>query len=347
MRLRRSRGSLGVDVGSGQIKMIAVERDGEQARVTALGIEALPTDAIVGGEVMDYHVVVDRLRALRDRLGVKAKGVATSVSGRDVIVKRIKMDRMREQEARQVIRWEAEQHVPFDMDSVSLDFEILDPEADGLQMEVLLVAAKKDLVETRMRLLEEAGFETVVIDIDAFAVQTAFEHGYEHAPYGTFCMVNVGREVTNLNLIESGNPILTRDLPLGERKFTEVLVRELGISLEESETMLRGSESLDPRAHRALDEAIEGLVTPIERARTFLSTSEGSRAKLDEIVLSGGGASIPGLGDAITERLSVPVTTLDPLRGLEIDASVHETLRQRGGPPVLAVAVGLGLRGRE
>jgi type IV pilus assembly protein PilM len=346
MKLRRSRDSLAVDVGSGQIKMLAVTRAGERSRIAALGIEPLPTDAIVGGEVMDYHLVVDRLRSLRERIGSKAKTVATSVSGRDVIVKRIKMDRMKEQEARQVIRWEAEQHVPFDMDSVSLDFEILDPEADGLQMEVLLVAAKKDLVETRMRLLEEAGFQTTIIDIDAFAVQSAFEHGYEQAHYGTFCLVNIGREITNLNLIDRGSPILTRDLALGERKFGEVLVRELGVSLDEAEGLLRGTEALDPRARQALDEAVESLVTPVERARTFLSASEGARAKLDEIVLSGGGASIPGLAETIASRLDVPVTTLDPLRGMDVDPSVQETVRQRGGAAVLAVAVGLGLRGR-
>jgi type IV pilus assembly protein PilM len=257
------------------------------------------------------------------------------------------MDRMKEQEARQVIRWEAEQHVPFDMDSVSLDFEILDPEADGLQMEVLLVAAKKDLVETRMRLLEEAGFQTAVIDIDAFAVQAAFEHGYEHARYGTFCLVNIGHEITNLNLVEGGSPVLTRDLALGERKFGEVLVRELGVSLDEAEGLMRGKEELDPRARKALDEAIESLVTPIERARKFLITNEDARAKLDEIVLSGGGASIPGLAATISERLAVPVTTLDPLRGMDMDPAAQETVRQHGGPAVLAVAVGLGLRGRE
>jgi type IV pilus assembly protein PilM len=345
--MRRARGNLAVDIGSGQIKMVAVEGAAERPKIAAVGIEPLPTDAIVGGEVMDYHLVVDRLRALRGRLGIKGKSVATSVSGRDVIVKRIKMDRMKEQEAQQVIRWEAEQHVPFDMDSVSLDFEILDPEADGLQMEVLLVAAKRDLVETRMRLLEDAGLQTAVIDIDAFAVQTAFEHGYEHASYGTFCMVNVGREITNLNLVEGGSPILTRDLALGERKFAEVLVRDLEISLEDAEGMLRGHDALEPRARQALGEAIEGLVTPIERARTFLSSSEGSRAKLDEIVLSGGGASIPGLAETIGERLSVPVTTLDALRGLDVDPAAQEMIREHGGAAALAVAVGLGLRGKE
>ncbi len=347
MKLRRSRGTLAVDIGSGQIKTLAVERSGDRPRVTAAAIEPLPADAIVGGEVMDYHLVVESLRALRERIGKRSLTVATSVSGRDVIVKRIKMDRMKEQEARQVIRWEAEQHVPFDMDSVSIDFEILDPDADGLQMEVLLVAAKKDLVETRMRLLQEAGYEAAVIDIDAFAVQSAFEHGYEHAPYGTFCLVNIGREITNLNLVESGSPILTRDLALGERKFGEALVRELGMSLDEAERMLLGDEPLDPRAGQALGEAIESLITPIERARTFLSTTEGGHARLDEVVLSGGGSSIPGLAETVAERLSVPVTILDPLRGLQVDASVQETARLHGGSAVLAVAVGLGLRGRD
>ncbi|MFN2384186.1 MAG: type IV pilus assembly protein PilM [Gemmatimonadota bacterium] len=315
--------------------------------MTALGIEPLQPDAIVAGEVMDYHLVVDSLRALRERLGIKGRAVATAVSGRDVIVKRIKMDRMREQEARQVIRWEAEQHVPFDMDSVSLDFEVLDPEADGLQMEVLLVAAKRELVETRMRLLEEAGFGTAIIDLDAFAVQTAFEHNYEHATYGTFCLVNIGREITNLNLIEGGRPILTRDLAVGERKFAEALVRELGVSLDDAERLLRSSAALEPKTQEALAEAIESLVTPVERARAFLTTTEGGRTQLDEVVLSGGGAQLPGVAAAIGDRLTTAVTVLDPLRGLDIEPQLQQTIADHGGAAVLAVAVGLGLRGKE
>ncbi|HUP19391.1 MAG TPA: type IV pilus assembly protein PilM [Gemmatimonadota bacterium] len=346
MIFRKAKKPLAVDIGSSQIKALGLDGDASAPRVTSLAIETLPTDAIVGGEVMDYHLVVDALRGLRERVAGKGRPVATAVSGRDVIVKRIKMDRMREQEARQVIRWEAEQHVPFDMDSVNLDFEILDPEADGLQMEVLLVAAKRDLIESRMRMFSEAGFDVGVIDLEAFAVETAFEHGYDHSEYGAFCLVNVGREVTNLNLVENGRPLLTRDLPVGERRFVESLVRELGISSEEAAERLRARDP-GPDDRKALAEAIESLVTPVERARSFMAAAEGGTARLDEVVLSGGGATLPGLREAIAERLQTEVTLMDPLRGLQVSPEDQLTIEQHGGSGIMAVAAGLALRGKE
>lgn len=347
MGFGRSQATLAIDIGSSEITMLALEHKDDSAVVVELGYQPLEPDVIVGGEVMDYHLVVEALRELGRRVKVKPIAVATSVSGRDVIVKRIKMDRMREEEAQQVIRWEAEQHVPFDMNNVNLDFEILDPEEDGLQMDVLIVAAKRDLVETRMRLLQDAGFETTVIDTNAFAVQTAFEHNYEHASFGTFCLVNVGHEVTNLSLIENSRPILTRDLAAGERKFAEALGRELGVSLEEAGNRLHGAEGEGQEAIRVLDQAIDSLVTPIERARVFLSASEGARPQLDEVVLSGPGAGIPGVRDAVASRLQTEVTLLDPLRHVELESGLQTAAETPGERAALAVAVGLGLRGEE
>lgn len=346
--LGRSPSILSIDIGSSQLKMVSIESGRSRPRLAAAGVEPMQPDAIVGGEVMDYHLVVQSLQALRERLGVKAKAAATAVSGRDVIVKRIKMDRMREEEARQVIRWEAEQHVPFDIGSVSLDFDILDPDEDGLQMEVLLVAAKTDLVESRMELLQEAGFETAVIDLDAFAAQTAFEQNYEHATYGTFCLVNVGREITNLNLIEIGRPLLTRDIAVGERKFAEALVKELDIPLEEAEGILRNGSDMEPEARSALDKEIDNLVTPIERAQAFLASKEAAgESHLDEIVLSGGGALNPCISEAISDRMETAVTIMDPLRGLEVTPGARAGLAEIASPAMLAVAVGLGLRERK
>jgi len=342
----KSRGTVAVDLGSGQVKMLVLENGSVAPKIVALGIERLQPDAIVGGDVMDYHVVVDAVRALRKRLDIKARSAATAVSGRDVIVKRIKMDRMRESEAEKVIRWEAEQHVPFDMDSVSLDFEILDPEGDGLQMDVLLVAAKMDLVETRMRLLKEAGFDTAIIDVDSFAVQTAFESAYDHAGYGSFCLVNIGREVANLSLIEQTTPILTRDLAIGTRRFAEALVKELGISLEEAEARLRSEGPVDAASSEALKEPIESLVAPVERARSILMSGD-SQGRLDEVVLSGGGARLPGLAESIERRLGTKVTILDPFRAVAATSEIERMVEGHGGPQVLAVAVGLGLRGKE
>jgi type IV pilus assembly protein PilM len=202
-------------------------------------------------------------------------------------------------------------------------------------------------VETRIRLLEEAGFETAVIDVDSFAVQTAFERSYDHAGYGSFCLVNIGREISNLSLIEQTTPVLTRDLALGTRRFAEALVKELGISLEEAEMRLRNEVEMDAASREALKEPIESVVAPVERARSILMSSETSQGRLDEVVLSGGGARLPGLGEAIERRLGTKVTILDPLRAVSATADVERAVAGHGGPPVLAVAVGLGLRGKE
>jgi type IV pilus assembly protein PilM len=240
------------------------------------------------------------------------------------------------------MRWEAEQHVPFDIDSVSLDFEILDPEADGPQMEVVIVAAKKELVESRVRLLEEGGFEPAVIDIDAFAVQTAFEHAYERARYGTYCIVNVGYEITSVSLICDGRPLLTRDIAVGERRFEEALGEVLGVTMEEARLRLQDRDDPDPLARHALASVVDGFVTPLERARAFLSTSEGE-SELDEILLSGSGAGLPGLREALAERLEIPVILLDPFHGLEVEPGVRAGLLE---PEARASGGGRGSRSR-
>ena len=334
MILRRSRTAVAVDLGSRHIRLVAIEHDGSKPRLVAFEREPIDPECVVAGEIMDFHGVADALRRVRERSGIRRRPAATSVSGRDVIVKRVRMDRMRE----------AEQHVPFDIDSVSLDFEILDPEAVSPQMEVVIVAAKKELVESRMRLLEEGGFEPAVIEIDAFAVQTVFEHGYEHARYGTFCLLNIGYEITSLSLVRDARPLLTRDIATGERRFEEVLVEALGVTLEEARRRLLEPGELDPPARHALAGVLEGFVTPIERARAYLATSEGEAQDLDEVVLAGSGACLPGLRDGLADRLGTPVTILDALRELEVDPAIRASLLDPAARASLAIPVGLGLR---
>ena len=167
------------------------------------------------------------------------------MGGRDVIIKKIAMDRMKEAEAREVIRWEAEQHVPFDMDNVELDFQILDPEGEGLQMTVLLVAAKRELVETKLALLADVGLEPQIIDVDAFALHNAFEVNYPEAMRGVVGLVNIGHETTNINILDDGIPVLTRDIPVGTRRFREDMQRERGLSAEDADRCCRASSAGD------------------------------------------------------------------------------------------------------
>src|SRR5947208_3478274 len=222
--------SVGLDIGSGIIKLVVIDHGGSEPELTKVATTEVAADAIVEGEVMDPGLVSEAIRGLFEAAGVKRKSVVTAVGGRDVIVKKIQMDRMKEADAREVIRWEAEQHVPFDMANVELDFQILDPDAEGLQMNVLLVAAKRELVESRVGLLGEAGLDPSIIDVDAFAIHNAFELNHPDAMQGVVGLVNIGHEVTNVNILEDGIPVLTRDLSVGTRRFREDLQRENGLA---------------------------------------------------------------------------------------------------------------------
>jgi len=232
--------SVGLDIGSGIIKLVVVDHSGSEPELAKVATTEVAADAIVEGEVMDPGIVAEAIRGLFSAAGVKQRSVVTAVGGRDVIVKKIQMDRMKEADAREVIRWEAEQHVPFDMANVELDFQILDPDAEGLQMNVLLVAAKRELVEGRVGLLNEAGLEPGIIDVDAFAIHNAFELNHPDAMQGVVGLVNIGHEVTNVNILEDGVPVLTRDLSVGTRRFREDLQREKGLSAEDAERVIQG-----------------------------------------------------------------------------------------------------------
>src|SRR5258706_11420669 len=232
--------TVGLDIGSGIIKLVVVDHSGSEPELVKVATTEVAADAIVEGEVMDPGIVSEAIRGLLSTAGVKQKRVVTAVGGRDVIVKKIQMDRMKEGDAREVIRWEAEQHVPFDMANVELDFQILDPDAEGLQMNVLLVAAKRELVENRNGLLAEAGLEPAIVDVDAFAIHNAFELNHPDPMQGVVGLVNIGHETTNVNILEDGVPVLTRDLAVGTRRFREDMQREKGLSAEDSEKAIQG-----------------------------------------------------------------------------------------------------------
>ena len=271
----RSKTTVALDIGSGLIKLVAVTHGAGDPVLSKVAYTSVVDDAIVEGEIMDPGIVADAIKGLLASAGVKTKQVVIAVGGRDVIIKKIQMDRMKEADAREVIRWEAEQHVPFDMENVELDFQILDPEGEGLQMTVLLVAAKRELVENKVALLAEAGLTASIIDVDAFALHNAFEVNYPDEMRGVVGLVNIGHEMTNINILEDGIPVLTRDLPVGTRRFREDIQRERGLSAEEADQLLQGferNEILDP----FLETRGEELAVGIERAAAFLQSASRS-----------------------------------------------------------------------
>ncbi len=339
----RKKITIGLDIGSGCIKAAVIDHSSGTPELSKVVVTPLGETAIVDGEVMDPGLVSDAIRQTLEATGAKTKHIVAAVGGRDVIVKKIAIERVKEAQARELMRWEAEQHVPFDMESVELDFQILDPEADGLEMSVLLVAAKRELVLARRHLLDEAGASPAVIDVDAFALHNAFEANHPDAMEGTVALINIGNEVTNLNILDDGVPILTRDLTVGTRRFREDLQREHGISGEDGEHMLRGFDRT-----LELDGAValrgEEIAVGIERASTFLATSSRNFGQIRAVYACGGGSRVPGLLPWLAERLRITVQPANALARIAVRDGALELLAADEIAPLLMLPVGLALR---
>jgi type IV pilus assembly protein PilM len=299
-------------------------------------------DAIVDGEVMDPVLVAETVRSVIDSAGLKKKDIVAAVGGHDVIIKKIPMDRMSDADAREVIRWEAEQHVPFDMDNVQLDFQILDPEKSTPQMSVLLVAAKRELIENRLSLMSDAGLNTVIIDVDAFALHNAFEQNYPEALGGLVALVNIGHETTNLNLLDDGVPVMVRDIPFGSRRLREGLQRERGLTADVAEQTIQGKGgAVDMRSF--INDRVDELAVAIERAVAFIVSQSGS-AGVGRVFVSGGGARVPGMVEALGQRLSVQAQLANPLQRIAVKPEVTESVALDEFSPMLMLPVGLALR---
>ena len=339
----RKKNTVGLDIGSGLIKVAVIDHSGPAPELVRVAIAPLLADAIVEGEIMDPAIVSEAIMAALQSAGVTTRDVVTAVGGRDVIIKKIQIERVKEQQARELMRWEAEQHVPFDMESVELDFQILDPDAGGMEMNVLLVAAKRELIESKLRVLGEAGLTPVAVDVDAFALHNAFELNYPEAMQGVVALVNIGHEVTNINILDDGIPILTRDITVGTRRFREDLQRDRGLSPDEASQLIQGYDR-SPHLDAVLDGRGEEIAVGVERAAAFLASSSRSAGNLRSVYICGGGSRIPGLGEALGVRLRLPVEHANPLANLAVREGALESLVTDEVAPLLMLSIGLALR---
>ena len=339
----RKRTTIGLDIGSGLIKVAVIDHSKKQPELQRVAIQPLMQDAIVEGEVMDPGVVTEAIQAALASAGVKTKHVVTAVGGRDVIIKKIQIERVKEQQARELMRWEAEQHVPFDMESVELDFQILDPDGEGNEMNVLLVAAKRELVEAKLRALTDAGLESAMVDVDAFALHNAFEMNHPEAMEGMVALVNIGHDVTNINILEEGVPILTRDLTLGTRRFNEDLQRDRGVSGDEATALIMGNDR-SPHLDAVNETRGEEIAVGVERAVAFLASNIKGGAAVRALFTCGGGARIPGLTEQLGTRLRIEGTKANPLSVLAVAEGALEGLSADDVATLLMLPIGLALR---
>lgn len=339
----RKRTTIGLDVGSGQVKVAVMDHSGSEPELVKVAIVPLLADAIVEGEVMDPGIVSEAIQSALQMVGGGKGDIVTAVGGRDVIIKKIQIERVKEQQARELMRWEAEQHVPFDMESVQMDFQILDPFGDGPDMSVLLVAAKQDLVDAKLRLLSDAGVSAAIVDVDAFALHNAFELNYPDAMQGVVALVNIGHEVTNINILDEGIPILTRDITVGTRRFREDLQRDRGLSGDEAAAMIEGYDR-SPHLDAVIDTRGEEIAVGVERAVAFLASSSRSASAINAVYICGGGSRIPGLADALAQRLRLRVEPANPLANLRVRDGALDSLVTDEVAPLLMLPIGLALR---
>jgi type IV pilus assembly protein PilM len=343
----RAKGLVGLDLGSSAVKLVELrERKGE-FHLQRLGVEPLSPEAIVDGSIMDSSLVVDAILKLNEETRVKNTNYATSLSGHSVIIKRIQVPGMNEDELADSIQWEAEQYIPFDINDVRLDYVVLDGEGRmGDQMEVLLVAVKRDKVNDYTSVISQTGKQPVLVDVDAFALQNAYEINYDLDPLRTVALINMGAGVTNINVISRGATVFWRDISFGGNQFTEELQRELNLSFEQAEALKRG-EHVDRYSPADVRPVLDGvsaeMASEIQKTFDFYSHTS-SEGPVDELVLSGGCALTPNLQQVLRDRFQVPVEQMNPLRRIHYRESDFDSAWLQSIAPMLAVAVGLAVR---
>jgi type IV pilus assembly protein PilM len=347
--------ALGLDIGSTSVKMILLKEQKKRGQTSyalqSFGMKPLPPEAIVDGALMNSTAIVQALQELMSELKIKSKDVAIGVSGHSVIIKKIQMPRMSQNELEESIQWEAEQYIPFDVKDVNIDTQILDSggnDATG-QMDVLLVAAKKDMINDYTTVVSESGLLPVVVDVDAFAVQNMFSTNYDVPDKETVVLINAGASVVNINIISNGITVFTRDVTIGGNQFTEEIQKQLNVSYEEAEALKIGgtrgdSDAVVPQeVERVLLSVAEQVAGEIQRSLDFYAGTAVD-ANFTKVYLSGGTAKIPALFKTIETRVGVPVEILNPFRKIDVDNRKFDPAFIMEVAPMAAVAVGLALR---
>ncbi len=345
-----SRSIVGLDVGSSTIKAVELTMKGRSGgfELSHLGVANVPAEAIVQGAFLNASAITEAIREAIDNGKIKTKNVAAAVSGHSVIVKKVSLPAMSREELDEQIRWEAEQYIPFDVNEVNLDFQILGGGNDEGQMEVLLVAAKKDLIDDYVQVIHEAGLVPVAIDVAAFAVENAFEANYAESRGSTVALVNVGAQVVNINIVAGGVPCFTRDITTAGNQYTEEIQKALSISFSEAERIKlggrkSGSQDVVPQeVEQAIQSVTETVIGEISRSLDFYgATSADSR--IEKVYLAGGASKVSGFAKAFHDRTGLAVAVLNPLTRM-LPSSRYEPDYLDDLAPALGVGVGLALR---
>jgi len=347
--LRKSKAVVGLDIGSSAVKAVELKAVGKGFKVVAFAMEPVPPDSIVDGAIIDGAAVADAIRRVFENKAFKTKEVAASLSGNAVIVKKINLPVMTEAELAESIYWEAEQYIPFDIQDVNLDYQILNSgtgEESAGTMDVLLVAAKKEKIADYTGVISQAGRLPVIVDVDAFALQNAYEVNYGLEPGAVVVLLNAGASAININIITGDQSVFTRDISMGGNSYTEAVQKELNLPFESAEQIKRGHpvegvtfEEVQPVLHAVT----ENVLLEIQKTFDFFKATASSD-RIDRIVISGGASRVDGFTVSLQERFNTGVEVFDPFKTIAFDPAKLGITDPEGLSAMAAVAVGLALR---
>src|SRR6266542_4130318 len=337
---------VGVDIGSSSIKVCQLRDSRKGLELIRLGFMPLPAKTIVDGRVTNSGAIVECLSRIFHDRKIKSRDVAMSVSGQSVIIRKITVPMMTAAELAEQIQWEAEQHIPFDIKDVQIDYEVLRKRPEAGQMDLLLVAAKKDEIQDYAQLARDAKLRPQVVDIDAFTIQNVFEFSRGLPPEHTVALINVGASLSTLNIVARGVSTFTRDIANGGNFISDEIRKRLGISFEQAEAMKCGRPEAGPpppQLAQIVDGVVDSIAGEIQRSLDFFMATSGE-AEIARIFLTGGTARLPLLAQAIERRARTPVEVFSPLEKIGVDTSSVDSAQLASLGPQLAVALGLSMR---
>ncbi|MFQ6082570.1 MAG: type IV pilus assembly protein PilM [Candidatus Aminicenantia bacterium] len=349
IKVGKTKNLVGLDIGSHSVKAVELKtKKGKALELVKLGYEILPHESIVEGTIMDSTAVAEAISRVFEENNIKNKNVAISLSGSGVIIKKIALPYLSPEELEESILWEAKHHIAFPLDEVTLDYVILEsPESEAQRkMEVLLVAVKKDKINSYRSVVSQAGKNLEVIEVDAFALQNALELNYEGYRDKVIALINLGSNLTSTNIIAQGVPVFVREFAVSGNFITENIQNELNLTFEEAEQIKRGlkvKEFSSSEITPIIEANLKDLKEEIDKTFTFLDTQKIIGKKIDYIFLSGGTAKLKGLVEFFRNEFKTEVEILDPFRNVHYDENKIDPHYMETAP-IFGISLGLALR---
>jgi type IV pilus assembly protein PilM len=346
--LKKRKPLVGLDIGSSSVKAVELTKSKKGYQLTGFACEILGPDVVVDGAIMDAPAMAASIREALAAGKFKPKGVATGVSGHSVIVKRVVVPAATLGEVEASIQLDAEQYIPFELSEVQLDYQLVGPSTTRGEepgMEVVLVAAKRDKIENHTNVIGMAGRSPEVVDIDAFALQNAFEANYLVDEDATIVLLNIGASLMNINITKGGMPLFIRDVSVGGNQYTDILQKELQLSFQEAEDLKLGKNggSEAEMVQPLLESITDMLCNEVQKTFDFFHETYPGEV-INHVFISGGTSQMHGLAGKLQKTFGYPTDVLNPFRSIEMGPKVNAAKVTSLGP-ALAVAVGLALRG--